>query len=162
MLKTLLPSLILAIYPAHINLLDLIILTVISKTVWSSSFSKLLHSPFSFLLGPNIRPRNLFSKTLTLCSSLNRRDDVYYNRQYYCCICFNFVKKKMQRTVNWWWGKIYLVWRISTLLQKHPEYKSYLFIKNKSTKQYINHMCSLLHGSNNNFRRNSPPKARAC
>ena len=38
--------------------------------LWSSSLWSLLHSPFSPLLGPNIRLRILFSTTLNLHSSL--------------------------------------------------------------------------------------------
>jgi hypothetical protein len=33
-----------------------------------------LHNPSSFLLGPNIFLNSLFSKTLSLCSSLKVRD----------------------------------------------------------------------------------------
>ena len=44
--------------------------------LWSSSLWSLLHSPFSSLLGPNIRLRILFSNTLSLDSSLNVRDHV--------------------------------------------------------------------------------------
>ena len=52
-LKELLPSSIQATWPAHFNLLDLITLTILGKRykLWSSSLWRLLHSPFSSLLG---------------------------------------------------------------------------------------------------------------
>ena len=75
-LKALLPSSILATCPAHLSLLDLITLTILGERYeqWSSSLWSLLHSPFSSLLGPNIRLRILFSNTFSLHFSLNLRD----------------------------------------------------------------------------------------
>ena len=77
-LKALLPSFILATWPVHLNLLDVITLTVLGAQykLWSSSLRSLLQSLFSSLLGPNIRLRILFSNTLSLDSSLNVRDHV--------------------------------------------------------------------------------------
>ena len=75
-LKTDLPSSILAKWLTHLSLLDLIILTMLDERykLWSSSFWILLHSPFSSLLGPNIRLRILFSNIPSLHFSLDVRD----------------------------------------------------------------------------------------
>ena len=77
-LKALLPSSFLATCPAHLNLLDLITVNILSERykLWSSSLWSLLHSPFSSLLGPNIRLRILFTNTFCLHSSLNVRGHV--------------------------------------------------------------------------------------
>jgi hypothetical protein len=74
-LKALLPSSILAVCPAHINLLDLITLTILGERykLWRSSLWSLFHSPFSSRLGPNIRLRILFSNTLSLPISTSLR-----------------------------------------------------------------------------------------
>ena len=75
-LKAFLLSSIQAICPAHLNFLHLITLTTLGERnkLWSSSLWSLLHSPFSYLLGTNIRLGILFSNTLSLHSSLNARD----------------------------------------------------------------------------------------
>ena len=78
MLKALLPSSILATWPAHLSLLDLITPTILGERYkqWSSSLWSFLYSPFSSLLGPNIPLSVLFSNTLSLRSSLKIRDHV--------------------------------------------------------------------------------------
>ena len=75
-IKSLLPSSILATSTAHFNLLDLITLTILGERYkpWSSLLWNLLHSPFSSHLEPNICLEILFSNTLSLHSSLNVRD----------------------------------------------------------------------------------------
>ena len=72
-LKVLLPIYILATWPAHLKLLDLITLRTLCERhkLLSSSLWSLLQSPFR-----NILLRILFSNTLSLHSSLNVRDHV--------------------------------------------------------------------------------------
>ena len=78
-------SSILAIWPAHLSLLDLFTLLLGQRyKLWSTSLRSLLHSPFASVLDPNIRLRILFSNTLrilfsntlSLHFSLNVRDYV--------------------------------------------------------------------------------------
>ena len=71
----LLSSSILATWPVHLNLLDLITLTILGEQckLWSFSLWNLLHFPFASLVRPNIRLRILFSNTPSLRSSLNAR-----------------------------------------------------------------------------------------
>ena len=72
----------------------LITLTILGERykLWSFSLWSLLHSPFSSLLGPNIRLRILFSNTLSLRSSLNVKDHASQSYsttgKYYCFIYF--------------------------------------------------------------------------
>jgi hypothetical protein len=64
--------------PAHFILLDLICLIIYT----SFSLCSFVHSPVtSSLYGPNIFLRTLFSRTLSLCSSLNVRDQVSHTKQ---------------------------------------------------------------------------------
>ena len=70
-LKALLPSYNLTTWRAHLNILDLITLTLLGERykLWSSLLWSLLHSPVSWLLGPSIHLKILFSNTLSLHSS---------------------------------------------------------------------------------------------
>jgi hypothetical protein len=64
--------------PTHLKLFDLISLKIFGEEfrLWSSPLCNFLHDPSSSVLGPNILLNTLFSKTLSLCSSLKVRDQV--------------------------------------------------------------------------------------
>jgi hypothetical protein len=65
--------------PLPFHYFDLITRTILGEEYrsWSPSLRSFLHSPVnSSLLDANILPNSLFSNTLSLCSSLNRSDQV--------------------------------------------------------------------------------------
>ena len=89
-LKELLSSSILATCPAHLNLLDLITLPILGERykLWSFSLWSLLHSPFSSLLGPNIRLRILFITGIKIIAWHNWRGYQFSRPPiipHYCC-----------------------------------------------------------------------------
>ena len=65
-MKALLPSSILATWPAHLNLLDLFTLTILGEWYKLWSFFIVGPSPLAALLGPNIHLRILYSPLASL------------------------------------------------------------------------------------------------
>ena len=87
------------------NLLDLINLTVLGERykLWSSLLWSLLHSPFSSLLGLNIRFGILISNTLSLRSSLNVRDHASLKIK-------NFIYQYITRMQETFWKMLQFSW----------------------------------------------------
>ena len=73
--KTLIPFFRSGYMTAHLNLLDLINVTILGEQckLCSSSLCSILHSSFSFPLDPNIRFKILFLNILSLRSSFRKR-----------------------------------------------------------------------------------------
>ena len=96
-----------------------------------SSLWSLLHSPFTSLLGPNIRLRILFSNTLSLHSSLNLRDHASqpYSRTGNITVIYKLwttvtAKNNLHRSmIPTHWFEITLYMKSTTLLQNHSIYK---------------------------------------
>ena len=68
-LKSFLSSFVLATCPAHLNLLDLIILNILGERckLWSTLLRNLLYSPYSSIFGPEIRLKYSQPAFLRLC-----------------------------------------------------------------------------------------------
>jgi hypothetical protein len=76
--------------------------------LWSSSLCSFLQPPVtSSLFGPNILLNTLFSNSLSLCSSINVRDQVpppYRTRQNYSFVrlkCFVFRQRTKRQNLAW-------------------------------------------------------------
>jgi hypothetical protein len=75
----------------HNKIIFLIILREEYK-LWSSSLCSFLQPPVtSSLFGPNILHNTLFSNTLSLCSSLNVRDEVSHPYRLFALYCRKFM-----------------------------------------------------------------------
>ena len=104
-LKALLPSSILVTWPAYLNFLGLIALTILGERykLISSLLWSLLYSPFASLFGPNICLRTLFSNTFSLHSSLNVNDRVSepYSTTDNIIVSYNLIFKLWNEMYNY-------------------------------------------------------------
>jgi hypothetical protein len=98
---------------AHIIPLDLITLIILGEVykLWSSTLFSFLQPPItSVLFGPNILLTTLFSNTLSLCSSLNIRDQVSHPYRttdkitVLCILMFTFLdsRREQKRFLTEW------------------------------------------------------------